>query len=127
MDGSTDPSITLGGAMKQFAHRLMAIGENRFQLLAVEVQEERNRLLDMVFLAVAIAALGMLVAFAWSAALVIYLWRFNPATTLFLLGAGYALIAAFLCRRLMMIRRHRHALEATLEQLRKDHECLKQN
>jgi len=33
---------------KRFAQRLLAVGENRFQLLMVEVQEERERLLGAI-------------------------------------------------------------------------------
>jgi hypothetical protein len=44
MGDSTNESMTPTGVARRLAHRLLAIGENRFQLLVVEVQEERNRL-----------------------------------------------------------------------------------
>jgi uncharacterized membrane protein YqjE len=37
-------------ASKRFARRLLAIGGNRFELLTVEMQEERERLLRAILL-----------------------------------------------------------------------------
>jgi uncharacterized membrane protein YqjE len=42
----------------------LAIGENRFELLMVEVQEERERLLHAIVLALGAAALGLLAGMA---------------------------------------------------------------
>jgi uncharacterized membrane protein YqjE len=126
MDGSSGPSVPLAGATKRLLHRLVVTGENRFQLLAVEVQEERNRLLDMVFLAVAIAALGLLVGIALGAALVICFWQSRPVVALLLLGAVYAVSAMALCWRLIVLRRQQQTLVATLDQLRKDRACFKE-
>jgi uncharacterized membrane protein YqjE len=127
MDGSSGSTMPLAGAARRFFHRLLAIGENRFQLLVVEVQEERNRLVDMVFLAVATAALGLLGGIAWSAAVVIYFWPTSPVTALLILGASYGVSAVVLCRRLIVLRRRQQTLAATLDQLRKDQSCLNKN
>jgi len=43
---------------KRFGRRLLAIGENRFGLLMVEVQEERERLLHAILQALGVAASG---------------------------------------------------------------------
>jgi uncharacterized membrane protein YqjE len=112
---------------RRLANRLLAIGENRFQLLAVEVQEERNRLVDMVFLGIAAAALGLLGAIAFSAVLVILLWPTSPLVALIVLGSIYWIAAAIIGRRLLYMRNYVHTLSATMEQLRKDRACLKGN
>jgi len=44
MDDSSGGSQSLSGAAKRFAHRLLAVGANRLQLLLVEAQEERDRI-----------------------------------------------------------------------------------
>jgi uncharacterized membrane protein YqjE len=121
-DGSSRPLA----AAKRFVQRLLDIGENRFQLLMVEVEEERNRLLCMVFLAMAAAALGMLMGIAWSAALVIFFWPAGPVCTLLILGAVYGVAALVLFRWLTALR-HEQVLGATLDQFRKDRACLKRN
>ena len=42
--------MRLGANSKQFARRRLAIGENRLELLMVEVQEEREHLLHAFLL-----------------------------------------------------------------------------
>jgi len=50
----------LGATSKSFARRLLTIGENRLELLTVEVQEERERLLYAFLLALGVSAFGLL-------------------------------------------------------------------
>ena len=59
---------------KRLARRLLALGENRFELLMVEVQEERERLLHAIVLALGVAALGLLAGMALTGAIVVLLW-----------------------------------------------------
>jgi uncharacterized membrane protein YqjE len=119
--------MSLPGAARRFVHRALSIGENRFQLFVVELQEERDRLLNTVLLAVAIAAVGLLCGITWSAALVIIFWHFGPIPILLILGAVYGLLALVLWRRLVTLRRHQPTLAATLDQLRKDRACLEKS
>jgi len=51
-------SIGLAGSSKRFARRLLTIGESRLELLTVEVQEEHERLLHAVLLALSVATAG---------------------------------------------------------------------
>lgn len=51
MDTSSDNGLHLGGAAKRIAQRMLVIFENRFQLLMVEVQAERERALLALWLA----------------------------------------------------------------------------
>lgn len=127
MDRSAGPSMSLPGTARRFVHRALSIGENRFQLFVVELQEERDRLLNTVLLAVAIAAVGLLCGITWSAALVIIFWHFGPIPILLILGAVYGLLALVLWRRLVTLRRHQPTLAATLDQLRKDRACLEKS
>ena len=60
MQESTARFNQLGTTSKHFARRLLTIGENRLELLAVEVQEEREGLLHAILLALGVAALGLL-------------------------------------------------------------------
>jgi len=112
---------------KRLAHRLLVIGENRIELLAVEVQEARERLLHAVLLAVAMAVLGLMAGMALSAAMVVLLWELSPVGTLFVLTALYAGGAALLYWHLAKLRRQWEALPGTLGQLKKDCECLQRS
>ena len=81
METSTVSLSQLATTSKQFARRLLTIGENRLELLAVEVQEERERLLHAFLLALGAAAFGLLAGVTLTAALVIWLWAW-PVTVL---------------------------------------------
>ena len=57
---ANDSFEPVAASSKQFARRLWTIGENRLDLLRVEVQEERERLLPALFSALGVAGLGQL-------------------------------------------------------------------
>jgi uncharacterized membrane protein YqjE len=121
-----EPTVSLGqlaATLKHFARRLLTIGENRLELLAVEVQEERDRHLHAILLAFGMAAFGLLAGLTFTAAIVVWLWVW-PVTVLLILTCLYGGAAVFLYRRLTGLRRDWQTLSASLDQLRKDRECL---
>ncbi len=108
---------------KHVARRLLTIGENRLELLTVELQEERERLLQAFHLALAVAALGLLAGITLTAAIVVWLWAY-PVAVLLTLTALYAASAFGLYRRLTLLLRDWQTLSASLDQLQKDRACL---
>ncbi len=106
--------------------RLLSISENRLELLAVEVQEGRERLLLAIMLIVGVAALGLLAGIALTLALAVLFWEQSAVAVLFGLAAVYVLGAVYLYWRLHRLRCGWQILPASLEQLRKDRECLDQ-
>jgi uncharacterized membrane protein YqjE len=114
----------LAAASRQFARRLVTIGENRLELLAVEVQEERERHLHAILLAFGVAAFGLLAGVTLTAAIVVWLWAWSPVAILLILTALYAAAGICLYRRLTGLLRNWQTLSATLDQLRKDRACL---
>ena len=117
----------LAETSKRFARRLLAIGENRFELLMVEVQEERERLLHAIVLALGVAALGLLAGVALTGAIVVLLWELSRLAALLLLAGLYSAAAACLYLRLTRLLRDWQNLPATLDQLRKDRACLEKH
>jgi len=113
----------LGATSKTFARRLLTIGENRLELLTVEVQEERERLLHAFLLALGVAAFGLLAGLALTAALVVWLSAW-PVTVLLILTGLYGTAGICLYRRLIGVLRNWQTLSASLDQLRKDRACL---
>jgi uncharacterized membrane protein YqjE len=111
-------------ASKQLAKRLLTIGANRLELLTVEVQEERVRIMLAVLLVFGVAALGLLAGVTLTAAIVVILWAYSPAGVLLSLTGLYGLGAIGLYRRLTSLLREWRTLSATLDQLRKDRACL---
>ncbi len=107
-------------ASKRFAQRLLTIGENRFELLMVEVQEERQRLLHAILLALGVAAFGLLAGVALTGAIVVLLWELSRVAALLVLTGLYGATADCLYGRLTRLARDWENLPATLDQLRKD-------
>jgi uncharacterized membrane protein YqjE len=124
METSTVSFRQLAATSKHFARRLLTIGENRLELLAVEVQEEHERRLLAFLLALGVAAFGLIASLTLTTAIVILLWFWSPVAVLLILTALYVAAGIYLYRRLIGLLRNWQMLSATLDQLRKDRECL---
>ena len=124
MEESTASFSQLAASSKQFARRLLTIGENRLELFTVEVQEERERLLRAFLLALGVAAFGLLAGIALTALVVVLFWNVSPVAALLVMTVLYGAAAAFLYVRLTRLLRDWHTLSATLDQLQKDRACL---
>lgn len=127
MEPTTVNFQQLAATSKDFARRLLIIGENRLELLTVEVQEERERLLHAILLALGVAAFGLLAGLTLTAAIVYLLWECSPAAVLLTLTGLYGAAGVCLYRRLTGLLRDWKTLSATLDQLRKDRSCLEKN
>lgn len=117
----------LATTSKHFARSLLTIGENRLELLTVEMQEERVRLLRAILLALGVAGFGLLAGAAITGAIVVLFWNTSPVAVLFALTGLYGTSAGYLYRRLTVLLGDWKSLPATLEQLRKDRICLAKN
>ena len=100
--------------------RLMAFGENRLALLAVEAQEARDQMVQTIVMALVAAVCGLLAAMAMTAAIVVAWWAWNPFATLLILAALYALGAAGLYWRIRAGLRRWRLFAGCVDQIRKD-------
>jgi uncharacterized membrane protein YqjE len=114
----------LAATSRTFARRLLIIGENRLELLTLEMQEERERFLQAILLALGVAAFGLLASLTLTAAIVVWLWAWSPVAVLLILTGLYVVAGVFLYLRLTGLLRNWQTLAASLEQLRKDRACL---
>jgi uncharacterized membrane protein YqjE len=112
--------------LKRFSRRLLALGENRLELLSVEVQEGRDRLIQDLLLALAVAGFAMTALLAGSAALVVLFWTSSALAVLLGLMAVYGAVGVALFLHLNRRLKAWQALSATLDQFRKDRQCLDQ-
>jgi uncharacterized membrane protein YqjE len=124
MEPATDNLGQIGASAKRFVQRLLTIGENRLELLTVEVQEERERLLHAVLLALGVAAFGLLASLTFTATIVVLFWAWSPVAVLLILTGLYGAAGVYLYRRLTRLLHDWQTLSATLDQLRKDRACL---
>ena len=127
MEESATSFSQLSATAKHFARRLLTIGENRLELLTVEVQEARARLLHVILLALGVAVFGLLAGMTLTAIIVVLLWAYSPVAALLTLTGLYAAAGVCLYRQLTGRLRDWQTLSATLDQLRKDRECLEKN
>ena len=108
----------------RMAHWLFVTLENRLQLLLVEVQEERERILRAVWLALGTAVFGLLAGIAVTVAIIMALWGHSPLMAVLALAAIYGIGAALFYAKLSRLQRDWQTLSGTIEQLKKDRECL---
>jgi uncharacterized membrane protein YqjE len=127
MENTSENGLQLAGASRRLAQRMFIILENRLQLLMVEAQEERERILLAIWLAMGVAVFGLLAGISLTAAVAVALWEHSPVVVILVFGVLYAICAAFLCVRLSRLQRDRQTFSGTLEQLKKDRECLEKN
>jgi uncharacterized membrane protein YqjE len=113
-------------ASKRFALRLLTIGENRLELLMVEVQEERVRLLRAILLALGVVAFGFLAGAMLTGVAVVLFWTVSPIAVLLALACLYAVAAVILYRQLRVLLGGWESFPSTLDQLRKDRVCLEE-
>ena len=90
----------------------------------VEVQEERERLLHAILLALGVAVFGLLAGITLTASFVVLLWLWSPVAVLLILTGLYGAGGVCLYRRLTRLLCDWQTLSATLDQLRKDRACL---
>jgi len=127
MDNATANFEQLAGTSKRVVGRLVTVVENRLELLMVEVQEERERLLRVILLALGAAVFGLLAGVALTVATAMFFWERSPITALLVLTILYAAFGVWLYASFTRLQRNWQTLPDTIEQLRKDRECLERN
>ena len=116
----------LGHSPRRVAQRLAAIGENRIELLMVELQEERERLFLAILMALGIAGFALLAGIVVSVTIVVAFWDHYPIIAMLVLAGIYLTISASIYARLTRLQKDWHTLPEALHQLKKDRECLEQ-
>jgi uncharacterized membrane protein YqjE len=124
MDDSPVTCQDLLAASGRVLERMLNIAENRLELLAVEVQEERERSIHAMFMACGAAGFGLLSCLALTAAIVVAWWSYAPVVVLLVLAAIYAVAGAGLYWWLSRCLGEWRMFTASLEQLKKDRASL---
>lgn len=105
---------------RRLGRRLLGMARNRLELVLCEIQEERDRLLQVILLALGVAVFGLLAAMAMSAVIVALLWEVSRVAALLGLAGFHSAMAFLLYRRMALTMRDWESLPETLGQLRKD-------
>ncbi len=118
------PPVGLFEAIRGMGASLMSLAQRRVELLTIEAQEEKARLLDLVFRAAVILVMGWMALLTATATLVVAFWDSHPVIVLLtvtLLYGGTAGYLAFSLKR--RLREAARPFSGTIEELRRDAEC----
>jgi uncharacterized membrane protein YqjE len=124
MEPHANSAPHLGTASKRLAQQALVICENRVELLLVELQEEREKIIRAFWLSLAVAVSSLLAGVAASIAIAVACWPWSPLGAMLILTAIYVGLALIFSGQLTRLRRDWRSLPATLDELRKDRECL---
>ena len=124
MTGPTLPPDDLPQAARRLGLGLLAMCRNRFELISVELQEERARLIQALLMTLSIAVLGLLAGISLTGAVAILLWEHSPGLVLIGMAAIQASSAWFLYRILSRLLAAWTPMQGSLQQLEQDREAL---
>jgi uncharacterized membrane protein YqjE len=111
-------------ALSRLAATILAVIQNRLELLVVELQEERIRLFNALLLTAVIVALGLFTLTMAAVAVVLIIWNKFGVTGLWVMS-GLGLLSTLLAYwRLRARLKNWPLLAGTLAELKKDRECL---
>jgi uncharacterized membrane protein YqjE len=123
MEPPPETDAHLAGAVKRILWRLMAIGQNRAELLMVEVHEERARAQMVIFLGIGMAIFAAL-AILTITAVIACTFADHLLLALGILAAFYCIGAVLFYVKLSQMLRHWETFTGTREQFERDRECL---
>jgi uncharacterized membrane protein YqjE len=113
-------------SLREVAGSVVALARTRFELLAVELQQEKVRVLDLLLRAAVAAILALLALGTLTAGLIYLLWPLSPlaafAGLTLLYGSGAAWLLLGIRRELQ---RGPKPFAGTLAELEKDRACFR--
>jgi uncharacterized membrane protein YqjE len=121
-----EPAPGLFGSVKRLGQILLAIAQNRLELLLVEMEEERHRAAQAILLIVAAGTLALMTLMVTTWALVIVFWE-HRLVVLVILGVVYASGTIGVYWKLSRMRNNWTPFSATVAELKKDKAWLEQN
>ena len=126
MNTSLDNMGPLAATSRRLARTLLAIVENRVELLMVAVQEGRELVLHAILLAVGLVVFGLLATMTLTAVVVVSWWDCSPVGVLAALTVLYGAAGFGLYRQLVRLIRKEQPLSALIDQIQKDRDSMEQ-
>lgn len=124
MSEATDPKPGVWASLKRTLDTLLATAQNRMELFAVELQEEKCRVVEAMLCAAAVAAFGMMTLSLVTFTVVVLFWENGRLAALAGLGVLYLVGTALAWRALQSRLNAGSAFAGTVEELKKDRACL---
>ncbi|HEX3626723.1 MAG TPA: phage holin family protein [Verrucomicrobiae bacterium] len=114
----------LSDTLRRIGATILAILQNRLELLVVELHEDRLRVFEALLLIISIVALAFFTLALVVAGVIALIWNQFGIPGLFVLGGIGLVSTLFMCWRLHLRLKNWPLLPGTLEQLKKDRACL---
>jgi uncharacterized membrane protein YqjE len=125
MDENHEPSDGLLGSLRRLLDIGLGLAQNRLELLSVELQEEKHRLIEVLILTFTAVALGLLALIVFSFTIVVLFWDSARLPVLFVLSVVYMAATVGVCLKLhARIQAGRRPFRTSVDELKKDRECL---
>jgi uncharacterized membrane protein YqjE len=119
-----EKSASLFGSVRRLLDTGLSIAESRVELLAIELQEEKHRIIELVLLTAIVSAMGMMAVTLATFAIVVFFWEEGHLIALSVLAIAYLISTALAFRVLKRRTDRRTAFNDTLNELSKDRACL---
>jgi uncharacterized membrane protein YqjE len=121
----TNESSGLLGSLRRLLDRGLGLAQNRLELLSLELQEEKHRLVELLVLTFTVVALGLMALILISFTIVVLFWESGRLAVLIVMTLLYIAATVWLFYKLrVQMRTGRQPLRDSLEELKKDRECL---
>ena len=125
MSDTSESKTGIWTSLKKTLDAVLRTVENRVELLSVELQEEKCRLVEALLCVAAVVTFGMMALTLITFTLVAVFWENGRIPVLVGLCVVYLVIAGLAWRALQTRLKARSAFSGTLEEIKKDRECLK--
>jgi uncharacterized membrane protein YqjE len=124
--GAERPAAGLAAALSGMAATAVALLRTRLELATVELEEERERIKNMLVLIVVATMFGCFALVAVSAWVVVWLWDSHPLAAVAGVAIFHALIAGGAVLALkQQLQAHGRPFAATLAELERDAEAMR--
>ncbi|HVY71276.1 MAG TPA: phage holin family protein [Verrucomicrobiae bacterium] len=124
MSEASETKSGVWASCKRILDALLAVTQNRVELLAVELQEEKCRLVEAILCATAVAGFAMMTLSLLTFTIVVLFWENGVLRVLLALSLLYLGGTVLAWRALQARLRKRSAFTETIAELQKDRACL---
>ncbi|SRR6266540_2531720 len=124
MSEGTETKPGVWASLMRILDTLLATAQNRVELFAVELQEEKCRVVEAMLCAAAVAAFGMMTLTLVTFTVVMLFWENGRLAVLASLSGLYLAGTALAWRVLQSRLKTRSVFAGTVEELKKDCACL---
>lgn len=125
MNAATENTPGVWNSLRRILDTVLATAQNRMELVAVELQEEKSLLVEDLLLVIAIAGFSLMGLLMGTVTLMVLFWEHGLLAVVSALTACYFLAAGFGYWSLRRRLRGHVPLSASLGELQKDRECLR--